>query len=264
MTTFFNRTTLTARSPAIRSVVSLWLVGALAVSTAPVAAREGIAAAADHVGQSGVPKTIGWTPPHAATARTRSRRSSDWAEVIRLASGEKVAITIRGGEPGPRYVLSADQSVITTLNAADVTLPSAVRAALRETVSMHPDYFTNLQKGGTLLLDGNVLISRDGLFQSGQRLADFGRVVVQNQRSEVILATRLARTHPGRLGALIGAGAGVGLGIAGLGSLSCQQECGILAVILLIDGALGAAVGGAAGVLLGASSNRQEVIYKAP
>jgi hypothetical protein len=163
-------------------------------------------------------------------------------------------VTVKGSQPGSRYVVMADDSGLTVLNLTDPTLPAASTRVLRDLASHHPEYFAAMQKGGTFGED-SVRVGRDGVFVADRKVADLGQVVETIARNDVTEISGPVVARGSVLGAVLGGYLGFAVGaVPGLGG---APE--ILAWALLIGSV---AVGGFLGFRW-SSHETEGVIYRA-
>jgi hypothetical protein len=108
----------------MKSVLSFTLILALMASAMPVTAQESI----DQTGAGPIRRTmmreaVRLAAESAATEAQEVRASANagWSSVRRLAPGTEITLTAKNRMPGIRYVLSADDSMLTIV---DLTSPS--------------------------------------------------------------------------------------------------------------------------------------------
>jgi hypothetical protein len=184
--------------------------------------------------------------------------NTDWSRVRKLEPGTEITVRIRGSQAGNRSFVSADEVGLTVLNLTDPTLPSAVKAVLREMASKNPGYLTGEREGG--VLSGDVRVEREGIFVKNQKTADLRQLLERIPRAEVAEIVRPGRLptdswfkrHPAATGALVGLAIGLPIGF------TCGEGCPFTAP--MFGAGLGAAVGG----LAGPHGGMQAVIYRAP
>jgi hypothetical protein len=191
----------------------------------------------------------------------------EWSRVRKLAPGIEIIVTVAGSQPGGRYVVRADESGLTLVNVADLSIPAAAEGVLRGVASNHPEYFSAAQQGGTFVLEMSVRLAREGVFVGGRKVADLGRVVENIARSDVaeIKTRHKGRGAWGHLGPLGGYFVGAMSGGYGAG-FACQASVGRdrCDTAAFLTGAL---VGGIAGGVHGfraASRETENIIYRAP
>jgi hypothetical protein len=199
------------------------------------------------------------------TAQVGNPRQSDWSRVRNVAPGTEVIVTVRGSQPGTRYVALAGESDLTVLNVADLTLRSefAARRVLLNVASHHPEYFADAERAGEFV-DNDVRVAPDGVFVAGRKVVDLDQVIERLARI-VVVEIKTAKTRgagsPGAvLGALIGYFGGAWAGhMIGRAAGADPSNLGFM-----FWGGVG---GGVAGGLLGyrvASRETDDVIYRAP
>jgi hypothetical protein len=178
----------------------------------------------------------------------------NWARVRNLTPGTEIILTRRTGAAIRAYFLSADESGITVLDAADPTFPAAVRLVLLDVVANHPDYFADAQNGRRFLFDNDVSLASDGLFFAGRKVADLGQVFERTARIDVYTVRRgSGRQHPAAWGALVGAVVGAAVELVSFGA-GCGHD-GCLGNALLVTVA-GIGAGAGAGVSVAISAAR--------
>lgn len=194
---------------------------------------------------------------------------SQWSRVRELDPGAEIAVTVKGSRPGQRYFLAGDESSLTVLNAAEPGISAAVKQVLVDTASDHPIYFVLAQQDKTFLLDGNVHLTREGIFVGDQWVAELEQIVVQIARDSIaeisVRERRVGRTTG--WGAAIGGGAGL---VAGLlaGTRRCRtRNCANFPPIAfgLIYSMFGGGIGSGLGAVIGATRGKtHDVLYRAP
>jgi hypothetical protein len=194
---------------------------------------------------------------------------SGWSRVGELEPGTELAVTVKGSPPSQQHFLAADDSSLTVLNAAAKDMSASVKQILIDTASDHPIYFVLAQQGKTFPLDGDVRLTREGVFNGDQKVTGLEQIVVQIARAsvaEIIVRER----HVGKAigwGSVVGAGAGF---VAGLlhGTRRCRtQNCENFppAAFGMIYSMFGGGVGTGLGAVIGATKGKTlDVIYQAP
>lgn len=167
---------------------------------------------------------VGSTVPLAA--EEDDGQLADWSRVRALAPGTAIVVSVRNSEPAERVIIRADESNLITLNLTTSPLPSEATRTLSTLAATHPEYFVDMFQSGQFV-DRVVRLGRDGVFMSGQKLADLRDVVEIEARSDVaqIMTRRKGRGFWGHLGVLGGyfVGAMAGGFIAGF---ACQATAG--------------------------------------
>lgn len=164
----------------MKATVSLTLSMCLALSGLPVAAQAIVPPTSGPIARAITDGAVRLATVQQAATPT----DSDWAHMRRLAPGKEVVVTVRGVQGGRRYFVSANESELIVLNLTDPTIPSSARRAVREMTSKHPEYFAGARPGE--FVDGNVSMGPNGVFVSGQRVADLGQIVERIARTDVV------------------------------------------------------------------------------
>jgi hypothetical protein len=194
---------------------------------------------------------------------------SAWSRVRELEPGTELTVTVKGSPPRQHHFLAVDESSLTVLNAATSAISASVKQVLIDTASDHPIYFVLAQQGKTFPLDGDVRLTREGVFLRDHKVAELEEIVVQIARASVAEISVRER-HVGKAigwGSAIGAGAGF---VAGLlhGTRRCRtQNCDNFppAAFGVIYSMFGGGIGTGLGAIIGASKGKTlAVIYRAP
>jgi hypothetical protein len=246
----------------LKSTISITLVMCLITGALPASAQEKIASArplAEAVAREAARLTGASRPPD----------DSAWSRVRELEPGIEIAVTMKGSPPRQQHFLAGDESSLTVLNAAAMDISSSVKQVLVDTASDHPIYFVLAQQGKTFPLDGDVRLTREGIFVGDQKVADLEQIVVQTARASVAEIS-VREKHIGRAigwGSAIGGGAGF---VAGLlaGTRRCRtQNCDNFPPLAfgVIYSMFGGGLGTGLGAIIGTSKGKTlEVIYRAP
>ena len=177
---------------------------------------------------------------------------SNWSLVRSLAPGTDVIVTVRGSQPGKRYVVHSDESDLTVLNVADPTLPPAATHLLLDVVAHHPKYFQDTQTAGGFL-DNNVRVGREGVFVANRKVADLGQVVETISRNDVAEIRGPVRVRGSVHGAILGTWLGSGVGLAfGTSVSGAALGWSLLTGLTFVGG------------LLGYRHRGEGVVYRAP
>ena len=171
-------------------------------------------------------------PLRQAIAREAARRvldppnapapQSDWARVTALL-GTEVTIETAGGPPATRTIVAADDARLTTLNLTSPVFPAKARRALLRMAGRFPPQIAAMT-GTVDLEDESVLLTPDGLFVDGRKVADLREVVETVDRKDV-REIAIHRRRGSIAGAVLGAGAGFALGMGASIRLAFKQ-CG--------------------------------------
>ena len=206
-----------------------------------------------------------------AVRLTVDRRSGsddvEWSRVRKLAPGTELIVTVEGSQPGGRYVVRVGESDLTVLNVADSPLPAAVKALLRGVATNHPDYFSAVQQGGTVVLEKGVRLRLDGVFVGDLKVADLERVIENIARNDVveIQIRQKGRGMWGHLGPLGGYFVG---GMSGglVAGFACQAVAGRdrCDTGAFLTGMLGGGIAGGVYGFRAANRETEDVIYRAP
>lgn len=102
--------------------------------------------------------------------------------------------------------------------------------------------------------------------ESELTVREFGRNVTTIARSDITeIRSRHVPRHPAALGALIGAGSGLGIGLASFGTNLCGSDGCYGGALLALFAGIGAAAGAGIGAVVGATrKSRMDLIYRAP
>jgi hypothetical protein len=246
----------------MKVTTSFTLIGCLMTWTVPVAAQDRMESTPGPIGRAIAREAVRLTAdPAEGSADAR------WSRVRKLASGTEIVVAVEGSPPGERYVVRADESVLTVLNLVDPPLPAFARDVLRGVVSSHPEYFSAAQRGGVIVLEKSLRLSLDGVFVGDRKVADLGQVVENVSRHQVaeIKTRQQGRGLWGHVGPLGGwfLGAMSGGLVAGI---ACRAAVGRDRCDTGAFGK-GALVGGIVGGVHGfraAHRETEDVIYRAP
>jgi len=260
----------------MKSALSLALIACLVASALPATAQEQAEGPVpfDTRGPA-TPATAG--PLGRATMREAARLAasqraqpadSGWSRVRELASGTEVTVTVKGSQPGKRYVVLANESGLTSLNLTAVGLQFPAARVLLDMASHHPENLLAAHTGRTVEQD-NVRVGPDGVFMAGRKVADLGQVVETIARIDVEIRT--VRTRGSVSGAAIGTGAGLLLGSVTFLAIGfnhcltvnggCHGAWGPLSGLALVGFPV---AGGLWGYHHGHTTVIEEVIYRAP
>jgi len=163
----------------MRSSISFGLVVSLIGSAARAAAQQHIPTA-DPIARSVRRETSGF-----ATIQQSKAADPEWSRVRKLAPGTELIVVVSGAERAHRYLVAADEPELTVLNVNDTTLPIAVRDALRDVASTHPQYFLAARQGGQFGFAKAVTMNADGVFVADRKVADLARVVERYGRDSI-------------------------------------------------------------------------------
>lgn len=143
----------------------------------------------------------------------------NWSRLRELAPGREVSVAVKGSPPGRRYFLAADAAGVVVLNLTDASLPAAAARVLRDLASRHAEQVAAVRTNASFQ-EGDVRLTRDGVFVADRKVADTGRVVETIARGDIveIRGPVVARgSVPGAvLGAWLGFAAGVVPGLGGV------------------------------------------------
>jgi hypothetical protein len=247
----------------MKSAVSLALSIGLVLSALPVAAQDRVVASSGPLARAIAREAARLTTVQQVGKPT----NSDWACVRRLVPGTEVTVTVRGSQPGTRYVVLADEYGVTVLNLTNPTIPPAAKSVLPEVASHHPEYFTAAQKGGTFVLDKNVRMGPDGVFVADRKIADLAELAERIVRDDVVQVEGPTRARGSVAGAVIGAGGGFLVGSTAFVVQALRDDCSggcsgsnALAVMALVGFPV---AGGILGYRISSHETRG-VIYRAP
>ena len=180
---------------------------------------------------------------------------SNWLRVGELAPATEVALTVKGSQPGSRYVVLTDQSGVTVLDLTSPTLPAPATRVLRDLASRHPEYFAALQQSGGFG-ENNVRVGRDGVFVAGRKVSDLGQIVQTIARNDVVEIRGPVVARGSVLGTVLGGWLGFAVGVVpGLGGAPDVVAWSALIGSVALGGFLG---------FHGSSHETDGVIYRAP
>jgi hypothetical protein len=186
---------------------------------------------------------------------------SDWQRVVAIEAKTTIRLIVVGDAQVEREFVSANGAGMTVLNLSLPSLPKRVKHVLKDTAKEHPERFDPAH--APLEVGDDFVMSSDGVFLSGRRVAATEDVVIRIPRDRVVEVSRKkmssfeARVWTTGAGWFLGFLAGLGIGKAVGGSQGA---------------AIGGAVGTGAGVVVGLwrggwrgrSANVKTVIYRAP
>jgi hypothetical protein len=186
------------------------------------------------------------TPSDSNTVLESARSVSDdrWSRVRTLAAGTEIIVTVRGLEPGNRYLVTADDSELMVLNVSDPALPVSVRSALRHAAASHPGFLAAAQRGETFLLENDVRVARDGVFVADRKVAALTQVaerIGQHDVAEIRIAKRDANAFGCAVAAYFGGGFVGGMSGALVGGAVSRDTGGALTG-MMIGWPVGAAI----------------------
>ena len=156
--------------------------------------------------------------------QTRERFPPGWANVRELDSGTEIVVTVAAATLRRWHVLT-DDGGITVLNLQHPVLTTEAHRELLALAAQRPERFVRSPVNVT---GSHVRIGPDGVFAAGQRILDLGQVVEFIAREDVVRIVRPARRRGSKLGAVIGAGAGVflaGVTALSLATTPCGESC---------------------------------------
>ena len=113
------------------------------------------------------------------------RADAEWSRVSKLSPGAEIVLTTAASRPAHRYLVAADDSKVTVLDAGDPDLPASARDVLRGVASSHPEYLLSAREGRRFVLDKNVRVGPYGVFVADGKVADLGQIVEQYDRHQV-------------------------------------------------------------------------------
>jgi hypothetical protein len=154
---------------------------------------------------------------------------------------------------------------LTVLDLTDPTIPAAVREALIEAASAHPECFTGATLGCNVRLNKRVRLE-DGTVFLGDRIAiELKSVIERIDRNDIAEISRVHRaTKKGAgWGAVLGEGIALAVVFARCGTHwnTETDSCGNLTgVVLLAYPVMGTLIGAA----VGAANETTTVVYRAP
>jgi len=142
--------------------------------------------------------------PSAAAGQQPVGGPWDWSRVQRIESGSAIALSVRGSTPLRYRMATADDSNLVVLAFRNADALSSVHRVLRLVGRDWPSVLAARKAYNS----DSVLISHNGVFDRGRKLAD----IVAIPRDDVSLIRGLE--HNDTRGAIIGAIAGSALGVA--------------------------------------------------
>jgi hypothetical protein len=193
-------------------------------------------------------------------------KDAGWSHTLRLAPGTEIDVTVRGGQATRRYFVSADDSSVTVLNVSDPALPGSVAQVLRDTASIHPEHFLDMQSE-MYLLEKGVRLTSEGVFVTDHKVVSLEQILETIARKNVdeiarpnTLSRSWAARHPAAIGALVGFAIGSLMG--GAGSSYTPGTGGCDCPLWPAAGVGFAGIGAAVGAIEG--RHTLAVIYRAP
>lgn len=250
----------------MKAAVSLALVLILIVQAARVTAQEGIDAVGHPIRAAMMREAIRLAEePADRVGEQPAAEDRPWSRARSLLPGTEVLVTTNASRRALRYVLSVDETGISVIDLSDAALPRTVESVLRKIAANHPEYFTAARHSG-YVLDKNVRLNPDGVFEGDRRLADLEQIVRSIPRPGIV-ELRLAHAS---IAPSVGAGFLIGLG-AGflLGTLNDCSGCDDPGLVTLGGTIWGAGLGAAGGLVIGSikassPSEAGAVVYRAP
>ena len=115
----------------------------------------------------------------------------DWDKVQRLKAGTKITLTVTGNVPTNVRFLFADEATLVTLKPIQPKLAGRVERTLFSIGSQWPAILNR----GDGVEDGKVRVSREGVFDGAQKVANLSDLIQQTPRGDV-LSTPEAATQP--------------------------------------------------------------------
>jgi hypothetical protein len=158
-------------------------------------------------------------PP--ASAGEKPGKPITWKNVQQLKPGTEIVLTVTGGQPTTVRLLFADDTVLMTRKTLP-TLPGRVEKFL---IGVGPAW-PGIVRAGASYTAESLRVTRDGIFDGDQKLADLADVLQQTPPEEVVGISEGPRGHPKRNFAiflLILTGVAIILGFAACGSNGCNS-----------------------------------------
>lgn len=146
-----------------------------------------------------------------------------------VAPGTIVLVSTRGGAAAERIFVNAGDADIVVLNTALPALSRNAASTLRDIATRYPDSIIAAEAGALRTLD-TVRLGRDGVFVSGQKIAELTQILERISRADVA-AGRSTIVIPGTRGmglpGRIAIGTGVGFAASLFtGAALCIGRCG--------------------------------------
>lgn len=180
----------------MKSVLSFALIVCMVASALPVAAQEeagpptpAMAGPLTRAAMREADRLVaagGLTPSggDAVQQGDKGTAKSDWPRAFNVAPGTEVIVTVRGSQPGTRYVVRADESDLTVLNLSNLPLQFDARRVLVNMASRQPEYLTDPDQAG-VVVQKDVRVGPDGVFMADRKVADLGQIVERITRNDV-------------------------------------------------------------------------------
>jgi hypothetical protein len=199
---------------------------------------------------------------------TRVPVAGAWSDVIDLAPGQPIDVTLTGGPAVTRHFVLADHSSVVVLNLTGAFLSPGIARVLLSRTAVRPDDVAATLAGRELTIVEHVHLGPRGVFADDRKIADLNDVVERILRTDVVEIRQRDRTvrKKGMWGvgiALLAVGLDVGvINLYGLsqsrpGETTCHCD-GYL-------GSAGVAVSSglalAGGLLMHRGHARQDVVY---
>lgn len=166
---------------------------------------------------------IGAVPLHAQNARDPR---GDWGRVLKVRSGTPIILEIRNDPPVRREFVTADHSMLVTLNREHPALPVQAKRDLGALVREYADSVSLAFTPGGLRYK-SVVVKQDGVFVDGALIAATGEIIERRPRTDVVEISNLAVRRGSRVLGAAGAVAGLAAGLRiAYGILLSDEPCG--------------------------------------
>jgi hypothetical protein len=130
---------------------------------------------------------------------------SGWARVLKLGSGSKVTVEVRGESPAPHYFVGATADAITLLDLDSAALPAHAQRFVIDIAGRRPDLFASSK--GEYIEDG-FRLTKDALFYRGTQVVELSAIVRTLAKDDIVEIVAPAR---GGSGTAIAAGVAAGI-----------------------------------------------------
>ena len=116
-----------------------------------------------------------------ASAGPRRGKPINWEKVQKLKAGSKLILTTQGGQPTEVRLLYADDATLFTMRDKSAKLAPRIAVFLQNVGAEWPA----VASGEADHVWGELRVSMDGIWSSGEKLYNLGEVVQFSSRSEV-------------------------------------------------------------------------------
>ena len=131
-------------------------------------------------------------PP--ASAGQKANKPISWEQAKKLKAGTEIDLTVTNAQPTKVRFLFADDAILLTLNPTSPKQPERIERSL---VSLGPRWYYVVNQGAAFTSE-QLRVSREGVFDGEQKLAELADVVQQTPRANVTaIAAQPKKRHTG-------------------------------------------------------------------